>query len=807
MSKETELLVGIVGVDAHLEGRELPDGVPPPWRENSTLKTVGKPKQRLDGVDKVTGRAHYTADIKRPGLLIGRILRSPHPHARVHGIVMSDAEKMPGVRAVVALPHLLGGAKEEGEDQKNARLVPKVRYAGQPIAAVAAETAAQAEAALLRIKVDFEVLPHVIDPDEAQKPDAPLVFSSQVSMSGSAGGGGGNGPLPQHGNVRGPRRGAPRGKDVQEMQKAVEAAQKHAKTVLRGTYRTQVQTHSALETHGITAEWKGDELTVWASTQGIFSVRDELAEYLGISKSRVHVITEFCGGGFGAKFGAGNYGVLAALLAKKAGAPVRVVLDRHEEHVAVGNRPGSFQDLTLATDDSGKLTAIAVRGFGTGGAGAGAGFAGPATNLYSCPAIYTEEFDIFTHTGPLAAFRAPGHPQGAFAIEQAMDELAEKLGLDPLELRQRNDPHPARRIERQRGAELFGWTRRQPTAKAPPEGALLHIRRGLGMAQGVWYYFFSEDASAEVRIHRDGTVELLTGVQDIGGGIRTPLAQVVAEELGIPLASVKVSLGDTRLPVGPASGGSVTTGSLTPPARDAAFAARRELLKEVAISFGAPAKPVLLHPNPGGGLSVDLGGKLTELSFKQAAARMRKDLVSGTASRQADYGSAKQKVQGTLGGVQFAEVTVDTLTGIIKVERIVAAHDCGRPINPLLTESQIHGGVIQGVSYALFEERRMDYRSGRMLNANFEQYKIAGALDVPRIEVVILEELFGRNSTDARGIGEPATVPTAAAIANAVYNAIGVRIRELPLTPARVLQALAQGAKAAPNSPPLRTTP
>jgi len=802
MSAETDTLVGIVGIDTRTEKRELPDGAPPPWHESRTLAQVGHPTARLDGAEKVTGRARYTPDVKRPGLLIGRVLRSPHAHARVHGVVTSEAETMPGVKAVVVLPHLIGGAEEASADHKKAKLVPVVRYVGQPIAAVAAETAAQAEAALSRIKVDFEVLPHVVDPDEAQKPDAPLVFSGPVTMAGSAGGGGTAAALPQHGNVRGPRRGAPRGKDVDKMQQAVAAAQKSAKVVRRGTYRTQVQTHSALETHGVLAEWKGAELTVWASTQGLYSVRDEMAEYLGIEKSRVRVITDYCGGGFGAKFGAGNYGVLAAMLSRKAGAPVRVCLDRREEHLAVGNRPASEQHLTLAADDGGKLAGIEIRGWGAGGTGAGAGFAGPATNLYSCPAIYSEESDVFTHTGPLAAFRAPGHPQGAFALEQGIDDLAEKLGIDPLELRQRNDPHPARAAERQAGAKAFEWARRRPAGKSPPEGVLGHIRRGLGVAQGVWYYFWSEDANAEVRIHRDGTVELLTGVQDIGGGIRTPLAQVVAEELGIKASSVKVTLGDTRLPVGPASGGSVTTASITPPARDAAYAARKALLKEVAASFGAPAKQVLLRAGAEGGVAVDVAGRITELSFKQAAARLRKEQVVGTASRQADYGAQNKKAGGTLGGVQFAEVTVDSLTGVVRVERIVAVHDCGRPMNPLLVESQIHGGIIQGISYALFEERRMDRRSGRMLNSNFEQYKIAGALDVPRIDVVLLEELTGRTSTDARGIGEPATVPTAAAVANAVYNAIGVRIHELPITPARVLAALAErGAEAGRSTP------
>lgn len=793
---QSELLVGVVGVDAKPEQRELPESAPPQWRENAGLRAVGKRVPRLDGNEKVTGSARYTFDIKRPGQLVGRVLRSPHPHARVHGVRTTDAEAMPGVKAVVVLPHLIGGAQEGGEKGKDSKLVPVVRYVGQPIAAVAAETAVQAEAALEKIKVDFEILPHVIDPTDARADSSPLVFSKPVAQAGSAGGGGSRAILPQKGNQRGPKKGGPRGKDAAEQERAVGAVLTAAQNpppgtkppiVVRATYKTQVQTHSALETHGLVAEWTGEDLTVWASTQGLYSVRDELVEYLGLAKNRVRVLCDYCGGGFGAKFGAGNYGVLAAMLAKKAGKPVRVCLDRREEHLAVGNRPGSEQNLTLAAEPGGKLLAVQLKGYGHGGTGAGAGFAGPAQGLYQAQAIYTEETDVFTHTGPLAAFRAPGHPQGVFAMEQGVDELCEKLGVEPLAFRELNDNHAVRRAERKRGAEVFGWSRRKPAGKMPPEGALGHLRRGLGMAQGLWYFLWNDDSHAEVRIHKDGTVELLTGVQDIGGGIRTPLAQVVAEELGLAPTEIRVSLGDTRLPTGPASGGSVTTASITPAARDAAYAAKQALLKEVGTALAAKEP---LRWETDGTIAGTVGNKPVKLTLKQAAAKLRKEQVVGTGARRPDYGTSA-KAFGQLGGVQFAEVVVDTLTGVVRVERIVAAHDCGRPINPMLVESQIHGGIIQGVSYALFEERRMDRRSGRMLNANFEQYKVAGALDVPSIDIVLLEELRGRSSTDAFGIGEPATVPTAAAIANAVYNAIGVRIRELPITPARVLAALA----------------
>jgi xanthine dehydrogenase YagR molybdenum-binding subunit len=797
-----DLKTGIVGSSAALktEPREVPDDAPASWGESGSLKSVGKATPRIDGTDKVTGRARYSFDVQRPGMLQGRVLRSVHPHARVHRVDTSEAEKLPGVKAVVILPHLLGAANDEKEP-KDQKLVPVVRYYGQPIAAVAAQTVAQAEAALAKIKVDYQVLPHVVDPDDALKPGAPLVFEKPAAMAGSAGGGGSGGALPQQGNLRGPKKSGPRGKDPAEMKKAVAAALQTAKVKVAAKYRTQVQTHSAMETHGLVAEWNkaGDELTVWASTQGIFSVRDELAEYLDLPQNQIRVVTDFVGGGFGAKFGAGNYGVLAAMLAKKAGAPVRLFLDRREEHLAVGNRPGSEQNVTLAAEADGKLSAMEVTGWGSGGAGAGAGFAGPVLSLYKCPAVYAEESDVFTHTGPLAAFRAPGHPQGAFALEQAMDELAEKLGMDPLKLRELNDPHAARAEERRRGAALFGWDKRQPAGKGPREGSLGHLRRGVGMAQGLWYHLVNLSSHAEVRIHRDGSVEVLTGVQDIGSGIRTPLAQVVAEELGLLPAQIKVSIGDTRLPPGPASGGSVTTNSITPAARDAAAKARLALLKELQAVYQLDKVPVL----EGGKLVGEKAGKpfaAAGLSWKQACAKLRKDQVLGTAERQADYGGFEQSRGGSrgisfgqLGGVQFVEVEVDTLTGVVRVLRIVAAQDCGRPLNPLLVESQIHGGIIQGVSYALFEERRIDRGAGRPLNANLETYKIAGSLDVPKIDVVLLEELRGRSSTDASGIGEPATVPTAAAVANAVYNAIGVRMRELPITPARVLAALYPG--------------
>jgi xanthine dehydrogenase YagR molybdenum-binding subunit len=433
---------------------------------------------------------------------------------------------------------------------------------------------------------------------------------------------------------------------------------------------------------------------------------------------------------------------------------VRLFLDRRAEHLGVGNRPSSVQRLRIGAAKDGALLALHLTAHGSAGCAAGAGCAGPVKNLYPAKVARSEENDVFLHTGPAAAFRAPGHPQGAFALEQAIDELAEKLGMDPLALRDKNDAHPARREERRLGAEKFDWAK----LRARRDSGVL--RRGVGFAQGLWYNFDGPPSQAEVLIHDDGSIECRSGVADIGGGIRTACAQVVAEVLGVEVKDVSVRIGDTALPEGPPSGGSMTTQLLTPAVRLAAERAKAELK--------APDGDV------------------------RAAARKLGRTVRGFASRARDYGgwNDDDKFTATIGGAQFVEVEVDTETGIVRVLRALAVHDCGRPVNRLAIESQINGGIIQGVSYALHERRTLDLQTGRMVNPDLEQYRIAGARDVPAIEAVVLDHFRGRSNTDVSGIGEPATVPTCAAIANAVAHAIGARVRSLPLTPARVLAAL-----------------
>lgn len=772
--KSVAMPIGVPGYTLHDEQREVPATEPPVWPINKDLKYVGKSHERWDGYAKATGRARYTADVQLPGMLYAKLVNASVPHAKVVSVDTSAAESHPGVRGVHVIQHVMGNAVLRNESLEQVKY-PVVRYAGQPIAAVAATTPYAAEEAAALVKVQYEAIPFVVDLDKARASDAPQVFPGAADQEGTAGGGGGPHNVPQTGNVHGPA-----------IKKVGDVTQgfKDADVVVEGRYITQVQTHSALETHGVVADWKPEMLTVWASTQGTASVREEMAEYFKIPLSQVRVITEYMGGGFGAKFGAGNFGVAAAALSKKTGAPVRLMLTREEEHLSVGNRPSSDQMLRIGAKKDGTITAIHLVSYGSAGCGTGAGCSGPAANLYKYATFHAEENDVFTNGGPGTAMRAPGHPQGAFALEQSMDELAVKLNLDPLDLRDRTDEHPVRKVERQivRDSDLWKSRKAQAGADNGP------VKRGVGFAQSVWYRFVSMESAAEVRVHKDGSVEVLSAVQDIGSGIRTVMAQILAEQFGIPPEMITVKVGDTNYPIGPNSGGSVTTLSLTPAVRDAAWQASQKFLAEIAPGFGVNAEDLELID----GEVRSKSGKMQPVSFKRAAAKMKTDQIAVQSKRTPDYDHSKYL---TYGGIDVAEVEVDTEIGRIHVKRVLSVHDCGRPMNPTQVMSQINGGVLQGISYTLFEHRLLDPEYGLMVNPNLEQYKITGSRETPDIDVRLVEAYIGQSSTDASGIGEAAgIVSIGAAIGNAVYNAIGVRVRQTPMTPAVVLAALHQPA-------------
>jgi xanthine dehydrogenase YagR molybdenum-binding subunit len=784
-SRQQAMLYGIVGQDIKQVTRRVPVDEPPPLPENARLGSIGRPISRLDAVQKVTGRARYTFDIQLPGMLWGRRVVSPWPHAKVKAIDTSAAEQYPGVMAVHVLERVLHSAQLRDPTAEQGSRYPTVRYAGQPVAAVAADTPRAAEEAAKLVHVEYERLPHVSELEAAMKSEAPVVFPGPVEQTATAGGGGAPPGLPQNRNLRGPNMGDSRGDTVKGFVQS--------DVILEGEFRTQVQTHVPMETHGVVADWRDDGLTIHASTQWTQSVLDEVSEYFELPKSRIRVVSDFTGGAFGAKYGIGNFGLLAVYLSRKARAPVRMMLDRREEHVSAGNRPSSLQKIKIGAKNDGTLLAMQVLSWGTGGVAGGAGIGFCYGSMYPCPNVHNEQYDVFTNAGPCAAFRAPGQVQGIFSLEQMMDELAEKIGMDPLALRDKidtkgTDDSRARAFERRVGAERFGWNNRKP-----PGSDAGPIKRGIGMAQSQWLYLVHKPSACEVRVSDDGSVAAFSSAQDIGTGTRTVLAQVVAEEFGLRAEDIGAYIGDTRYPVGPPSGGSQVTSSLTPAARNAAHKAARDLAGRLAPLFQASSADVVFSNG-----KVMLRDKPdTAMPFKNAVQQANIGEISHRAERPDDYegyaatrGFGLQVSRHGIGGVQFAQVAVDTETGVVKVERVVAAADCGRPINPKLTESQIYGGVIQGVSYALYEERHLDPSSGHQLNANIDQYKIVGSRETPEIEVVLLEQLGAQSSTDARGVAEPANVATAAAIANAFYNATGKRIRTLPMTPANVLAAL-----------------
>jgi xanthine dehydrogenase YagR molybdenum-binding subunit len=772
--------LGIGGTSVSEVERHVAVDEAPPLAPNAQLAVIGKPVPRINGRAKVTGSSRFTVDVKLPGMLHARLLRSPHAHARVLSIDMRAAERHSGVRAVELITGAVGRAVETTAGQ-NAPGEPSGRrtfYVGDAVAAVAAITHESAQAALDLIRVDYQVLPFVVDMEDARKGDAPLIFNGPVHGESFAGGAMSAAELLQQGNVRGPSRTGSRGDIVQGFSES--------DLVLEGEFHTQVQTHCCLETHAVVADWRTSGLTVYMSTQYTAGVRNELAEIFKLPRSQVRVIVDAMGGGFGSKSSAANYVRVAVALSRKAGAPVRLVLDRTEEQLDSGNRPATVQRLRIGARRDGTLTAIALDTYGSAGVGLGAGVGNIAQAMYTCPNFAIAQSDIFTNAGPGCAMRAPGNVPGAFALEQSIDELADKLRVDPVALRDRIDTSPVRREERRIGAERFGWGRRH--APGADSGS---IKRGLGMAQSFWSANVQTNSSCEVRLLRDGSVEVLSSVQDIGTGIGTVLAQVVAEEFGLQPQDITVRIGDTEFPAGPPSYGSMTTASITPAARNAAHKVLQKLFALVAPSLDT--SPEALRATGGKISAADTPRSMT---FREAARQLPTDRISAVANRSEDYGGFARKMgdmasaQNHLGGVQFAQVVVDTETGAVHVERVVAVQDCGRPMNPLQIESQVQGGILQGISYALFEERILDRFTGHMLNANLEQYKILGARETPLVEVHLLENYQGTSSTDAYGIAEPSNIATAPAIANAVYNAIGVRVRRLPMTPANILTEL-----------------
>jgi xanthine dehydrogenase YagR molybdenum-binding subunit len=736
MGRRVTFTVGLPGderevtVELHEDpARGIPEDVSP-WGREAKLRVVGTDVPRTDGLAKVTGTARYTMDVHRPGQAWAGFVVSPHAHANVVSVDVSAAQLVGGV---------LGVRTFEGR---------RVTHAGQIVAAVCAESPSALDDALAAIEVEYEVRPHAVTVEQAQADGAPSVDAGEAA-------------------ARTDRRASVRPDEARQ-------ALAEAEVSVAGTWRTQVQTHSALEPHGTVSEIDGDTATVWASTQATEGIAGGMARALGIASGRIRVITEHMGGGFGAKFGVQAWDQIAGQFARETGRPVYCMLPRRLEHLVGGNRPDSIQELALAGRRDGTFTALVGRTSGTAGNGAG-GAGCTNTRVYRFPKIAMEQTTVPTFTERGAAFRAPGHPQGLFALEGLVDLFAARIGMDPLALRLRNDPHPVRQAQWRVGAERIGWKERR--AATPAAGP---VKRGVGCGAAIWYQKGGGSYNVDVRIERDGAVSVMNGAQDIGTGTRTVLAILVAEELGLRPHDVTVRLGDTTWPPGPGSGGSKTAPSLGPAAREAGHRAGRALAALLAAEWGVAEAEVELGPD---GFR---GPGSRRAAFRQACGLIGDEGLQARGTRRPNYDGYENETA----GCQFAEVTVDVETGVVKVEKVVAVHDCGRVVDTLTSRSQVHGGVIQGISYALYEERRLDENLGDMVNPTFDTYRIAGVADVPEIDVVLTDLVSGFNNVGMMGLGEPTTVPTAAAIANAVFHAIGAQVRELPLTPARVLAAL-----------------
>jgi CO/xanthine dehydrogenase Mo-binding subunit len=697
-------------------------------------EVVGRPAPRLDGLQRARGEARYTADIQLPGMLHAAVLRSPHAHARVKNLALEAARAAPGVRAVA------GPINEE------------IGYQGQPVAAVAADTLAQARAALRLIQVEWEEREPLLDPDEAV------------------------------------RRGELIGRRTEE-RGDVERGFAEADVVVEAEYRTQTVLHNSMETHQSVCEWEGDDrLNVYISTQYIWGVREDVAEHYGLPPDHVRVVCRFMGGGFGSKNGPGDYTYIAADLARETGRPVKCALTRSEENLDSGNRNATIQRLRAGARSDGTLTALEGEFVNaTGWDGWLSSTGGPMEMLYGCENVRIAEYGAKLNTGPMKAFRAPGFVEGTFGLECLIDELAAKLDLDPLDFRRRNhSDHDAvdgrpfsskNLLECYRRAEPH-WQRRDEV-RARSEGPW---KRGVGLASQIWYGGGGPPSYAWVRIGADARAVVITAMQDIGTGTATAMAQIAAEELGLPLDRVEISLGDSaRGPYASISAGSSTVPSMGPAVRAAAADAARQLLEIAAQRYDVEQSALSLR---GGNVVSAHGGSWP---LEEITGLLEDAQILGKGSR----GPNPTGMRVLTFGVQVAEVAVDVETGEVRVERIAAMHDVGRVINPLGASSQVEGGIIQGLGHTLSEERLLDPRTGTVLTPTLDAYKLPTIADVPEI-VTELIDVPDEHLTNlgAKGLGEPPIVPTSAAIANAIRDATGADVRSLPITREEMSSAL-----------------
>ena len=777
------------------------------WPDAEHRTLIGKRTTRVDSSVKVSGKAKYTYDVHRPDMLYGTVLRCPYAHAKVVSIDTSAAEKMPGVKAL----HIVQGPGST------------IHWAGDEIVAVAAVDEGAAEDAIRAIQVKYQQLPHLVNdaepPAGSAREQGPLSMDdigdmldnqvpgrqmvSQIQQYGLS-------EKPSEDMLKGLKEdgasddvlAALRSSTVHpeagkrapsNYQKAAaqttgdpDKALSEAEVVSEGLYGIPVITHCCLETHGSISEWTDqDHVFTHISTQNVSGIAGQMAEPLKIPATNIHVHQDNIGGGFGSKFSPDRWGIFTAEISRKAnGKPVRYMLERDAELKVAGARPSAYARVKVAAKKDGTLTAWQSNSWGTGGPGGGG--MPPIPYVFSIPNQRQEHTAIRNNIGPARAWRAPNHPQAAVLTMCALDDLAAKLKMDPMEFFGKNlNLTKARentyREELAIATELMGWKEKWHLRPEKVDG-LVH---GVGLSFHTWGGR-GHASDCDLTIHPDGSVEIKMGSQDLGTGTRTCILVVAADTLGIPMDTIQLLIGDTNYPPSGGSGGSTTIGGVSSSTRRAAVDARDALFAKVAPALNA--QPDQLECK-NGQVSVK-GDSSRMLGWKEACSKLGAMPLT-VRGKNPDRSKPPDLTNSGVGGVQMAEVEVDSDTGIVKVKKMVAVQDCGLIIDLKTAESQCYGALIMGISYSLYEEKVMDPTTGRMLNPDMQFYRLAGFSDIPEL-VVHMMTGKGYDERGVIGLGEPPVISPGAAISNAVANAIGVRVPFLPLTPDHVLAAMEQ---------------
>jgi len=781
------------------------------WPEAEHRTLIGKRISRVDAPIKVSGRAKYTYDYHGANMLFGKVLRSPYAKAKIISIDTSAAEKIPGVKAVEII-------QKPGST---------VQWAGDEIVAVAAVDETTAEDAARLINVKYQPTPYLVsdaeppagageaagpmsedDIDDAisnQMPDAQLAQYLQEHgvtfkvdddfLKDMKGEGASEAVLAAISKA--PYHAVKSGGHSNYQKTATQTSGDPDKTfaeadvVSEGLYGAPVIVHCCLEPHGSVSEWTDkDHLFTHISTQNVSGIAAQMAEPLGVSAANIRIHQDNVGGGFGSKFAADRWDVTAARLSRKAGGrPVRIMLERDSELKVAGARPSAYARVKVAAKKDGTIAGWQSQSWGTGGPGGGG--MPPIPYVFAIPNQRKEHTAIRNNIGPARAWRAPNHPQAAVITMGALDDLAAKLNMDPLDLWLKNleITGPRRDVYREEfavAADLMGWKQ-----KWRPRGQNVsgNMARGLGLSIHTWGGR-GHESDCDLTIHPDGSVDIKMGTQDIGTGTRTTIVIIAAETLGIPIEAINLYIGDTLYPPSGGSGGSTTPGGVSSSTRRAAVDAREALFAKVAPALNA--QPADLEcVNSTVRVKSDAG---RSLNWKQACSKIGAMPLT-VRGKNPDKSKLPDLTNSGVGGVGMADVEVDLETGIVSVKKMVAVQDCGLIIDLKTAESSCYGALAMGISYALFEEKVMDQATGRMLNPNMEFYRLAGLNDIPEL-VVHMMTGKGYDERGVIGLGEPPVISPGAAIANAVANAIGARVSFLPITPDKVLAALSMTQKA-----------